>query len=226
MTDLAHPATDYAVVERESPRIMERNLRVAAQLWASAIVFFFFAFLFAYFYLRALNQTHLWKPHGVDAPVATGTLVAALVVASAIVAWVGARRLGDGNEAAWRSAGLAALGLGVAALVVQVIQWSTIDFGPTDGGFASVFLGWTVLYAIFVLGSLYWLETLVATAFRHRGAGPSGHEPGAASGDPHRTGDDIALPLSLQPAGASAFAFQWAVLAGVGVVTWIVLYLL
>ena len=49
-------STDYSVVERERRPVMADNLRVAAQLWASATVFFFFAFLFAYFYLRSLNS--------------------------------------------------------------------------------------------------------------------------------------------------------------------------
>src|SRR5581483_9692078 len=104
VTELAHHSTDYAVVEREPPEVMARNLRTAAQLWSSATAFFFFAFLFAYFYLRSLNQSHLWKPKGVDAPVAGGTIVAALVVASALVAWAGARRLAAGDERAWRGA--------------------------------------------------------------------------------------------------------------------------
>jgi len=222
VTELAHHSTDYAVVEREPPEVMARNLRTAAQLWSSATAFFFFAFLFAYFYLRSLNQSHLWKPKGVDAPVAGGTIVAALVVASALVAWAGARRLAAGDERAWRGAGSLALALGLAAVVAQVVVWSRLGFGPTDGGFASVFLGWTGLYAIFVVGSLYWLETLVAASFRYRGAR---HEPGEASGDADRTGDDIARPLSLQPAGAQAFAFAWAVLAAVGAASWVVLYL-
>ena len=226
MSELAQASTDYSVVESEPPQVMARNLRIASQLWSSSTVFFFFAFLFAYFYLRSLNSQGLWHPHNVKAPVALGTVITACVVVSALAAMYGARRLEGGDEYGWRWVGLAALVVGLAAVVLQVVEYFTIGFGPTDGGFASVFLGWTGLYALFVLGTMYWLETLIATSFRYRGAGAAGHEPGEASGDPDRTGDDIDRPISLVVPGVTALAFSWGVLAGIGVVSWFVLYLL
>jgi hypothetical protein len=112
-------------------------------------------------------------------------------------------------------------------VVLQVVEYATIGFGPTEGGFASVFLGWTGLYALFVLCTMYWLETLIATSFRYRGRSTAtGHEPGEASGDAHRTGDDIKQPLSLLWASSKAFSFYWAILAGIGVATWLILYVL
>ena len=226
MTELAHPSTDYAVVEAEPPEVMGRNLRVAAHLWASATVFFFFAFLFAYFYLRSVNPHGLWHPHGVKAPVTLGTLTTASVVVSAALSLFAAARLRADDQSTWRLGGLGALAFGLLAAVLEIVQLSTIGFGPTDGGFASVFVGWPGLYLLFLVCTLYWLETLLATSFRYRGQGASGHEPGEASGDPDRTGDDIARPISLVSPGADAFAFYWAVLAGIGVATWIILYLL
>ena len=96
-----------------------------------------------------------------------------------------------------------ALALGVA--VLQVVEWATIGFGLTDGAFASVFVAWTAVYFLFVLGAMYWLETALATSFRHRGSTDAGLQLGAA---------------------ANAAAFFWAVVAGIGVATWIVLFLL
>ena len=150
MTELASHSTDYGVVESEPPEVMERNLRIASQLWSSATVFFFFAFLFAYFYLRSLNEQHLWHPRAVKAQVAMGTLITVLVVASALVAYAAARRLGSGDQRAWRMGGLLALVLGLAAIAAQVVEWASLGFGPTQGGFASVFLGWTGLYWLFL----------------------------------------------------------------------------
>ncbi len=46
-------------------------------------------------------------------------------------------------------------------------------FGPTDGGYASVFCAWTGFYLIAVLFTMYWLETQVATELRARRA-PAG----------------------------------------------------
>ena len=55
-----------SVVESEPPEILGRNLTSAGHLLASATAFFFLAFLFAYFYLRSLNNAHMWRPKGVD----------------------------------------------------------------------------------------------------------------------------------------------------------------
>jgi hypothetical protein len=110
--------------------------------------------------------------------------------------------------------------------VLQIVVFATVGFGPTDGAYASVFLAWSGFYMVFVAGTMYWLEVLVATSFRYRDQGASGHQPGEASGDADRLGDDIARPISLESPGADAFAFTWGVLAGIGVLTWIVLYLL
>jgi heme/copper-type cytochrome/quinol oxidase subunit 3 len=226
MTELAHFSTDYSVVESEPPEVMARNLRVGAHLWSSATAFFFLAFLFTYFYLRSLNNQGLWHPKGVHAPVTLGTLIAIAVAGSAVASFLAARRLRAGDQSSFRMLGVVALALGLAAIVLQIVVFATIGFGPTDGAYASVFLAWSGFYMVFVLGTMYWLEVLLATSFRYRGQGASGHEPGEASGDSDRTGDDIARPISLESPGADAFAFTWGVLAGIGVLTWIILYLI
>ena len=226
MTELARADTHYSVVEQEPPEVMARALRVGGHLWSSATAFFFIAFLFAYFYLRSLNNNGQWHPHRVKAPMTLGALIAVAIVASAVVVVLGTRRLRAGDERAFRLAGVAGLALAVVAAALQIVEYATIGFGPTDGGFASVFLGWTGLYLLFVISSLYWLETLVATSFRYRGTGASGHQPGEASGDRERTGDDIARPISLVASSADGFASYWSVLAGIGAVTWVILYLL
>src|SRR5581483_9480329 len=105
VTEFAHPATDYSVVERESPDIMRRNLRMAARLWSSSLVFFFFAFLFAYFYLRSLNNAGLWRPKHTDPSVTLGTLLTASVVVGAVLMRLA---LGDHRKddlTAWRRKG-------------------------------------------------------------------------------------------------------------------------
>jgi heme/copper-type cytochrome/quinol oxidase subunit 3 len=224
MSELASHSTDYSVIESEPPEVMGRNLRVGAHLWSSATAFFFVAFLFTYFYLRSLNNHGLWRPKGVKPPVTLGTLIAIAVAVSAIASLAAARRLRAGDRGAFRSLGLVALALGIAAIVLQIVVFSTVGFGPTDGAYASVFLAWSGFYMVFVAGTMYWLEVLLATSFRYRSQVAS--EPGEASGDPDRMGDDIARPLSLQSPGADAFAFTWGVLAGIGVLTWIILYLI
>ena len=80
MSEFAQHGTDYGVVEREPPSTVERNLAIGSRLWASALVFFFFAFLFAYFYLRSLNEHGLFKPKGVHAPQGWGIAITVCLV--------------------------------------------------------------------------------------------------------------------------------------------------
>ena len=54
---------------------------------------------------------------------------------------------------------------------MQIAEWLTIGFGPADGGYASVFVGWTGFYAAFVLLALVWIEIQLATTLRNRDAG-------------------------------------------------------
>ena len=61
---LQYEGTGYEVVEEEPPELLGRNLVSASYLLAGATAFFFIAFLFAYFYLRSLNNGGMWKPHG------------------------------------------------------------------------------------------------------------------------------------------------------------------
>ncbi|HWX52594.1 MAG TPA: hypothetical protein VNY34_04835, partial [Solirubrobacteraceae bacterium] len=96
---------------------------------------------------------------------------------------------------------------------LQCFEYTKQHFGPTDGGFASVFCTWTAFYVIAVLGTMYWLETQVATELRARRA------PAGAEGD-IREADRLIAP------GMDAAVFYWSFLAGIGVVTYVVLYLL
>jgi len=228
VTDLAHHSTDYGVVEREPTSVVERNLAIGSRLWSSALVFFFFAFLFAYFYLRSLDENGLFKPKGVDAPEGWGIAIVICLVLSAVLLHLGAADQRADRRPAWRLKGLGALVLGLAAIVLQIVAWAGIGFGPTDGGYASVYLGWTGLYTIFVLCTLYWLETCLAVSYRYRGEryGRAEVAPGDASGDVDREAHDIANPVHLNTAEVSALTFTWTTLVAIGVVTWFVLYVL
>jgi len=228
MTELVQPGTDYAIVEGEDPEVLSRNLISAGQLLAGATAFFFVAFLFAYFYLRSVNNAGMWKPKHVDASVTWGTIVMACIVLSAMLLRFGRIDQAAGRREAFRLKGFGALALGLAALILQVVAWTQQDFGPTDGGFASVFFGWTAFLFLFVLGAMYWLETVLATSWRYRNEpmGNASVPPGHASGDPGRMGHDIRDPVGLNRAELAALSFYWTFLAGIAVVAWIILYLI
>jgi cytochrome c oxidase subunit 3 len=230
-THLVQEGTDHAVIEPEPPELLARNLRTGSHLWSSATVFFFVGFLFAFFYLRILNNAHLWRPKGVTPPLGLGTGVIVAMLASLALTWLALRErraagrsvpLDQARLTAWRVRGLLAFALGLVALALQCVEYATLGFGPSSGGYASVFVGWTGLYALFVLGGLFWLETLLATSFRYRGR--SGIAPGEGAGDSYRRTEDIEDPLALVLPGLEAFFFFWVMLAIIGVVTYILLY--
>jgi heme/copper-type cytochrome/quinol oxidase subunit 3 len=126
----------------------------------------------------------------------------------------------------WRIKGLVALLIGVVGLVLQVLAWTHEGFGPADGGFASVYFGWTAYLFLFGFGTLLWLEMTLATSFRYRKMETGAPPPGHASGDPHRTAHDISDPLSLVRAELVGLSFYWTFLAAIAVISWVVLYLL
>jgi hypothetical protein len=66
----------------------------------------------------------------------------------------------------------------------------------------------------------------LATSFRYRNVEAHELAPGEASGDAHRTAHDIRDPLSLVRAELVGLSFYWTFLAGIAVVSWIVLYLI
>lgn len=226
MSEFVSTTTGYDAVEAEPPELAASNMRTGAHLWASATAFFFIDFLFAYFYLRSLNNGGMWRPPHVDPSLALGTASTFCVVASAGIVWLGLQDQRAGRRAAWRLKGAVGLALIVAAIALQIAEWSTQGFGPTEGGYASVYVGWTAMLFLFLIGTLFWLETVLATAIRYRNV-PEGHHPppGHASGDPHREGHDIADPLSLVRPQLTAVSFYLDFLAAIAVITWIVLYL-
>jgi heme/copper-type cytochrome/quinol oxidase subunit 3 len=223
---LAYEGTGYEVVEEEPPEILGRNLVASSYLLASATAFFFFAFVFAYFYLRSLNNAGMWKPKGIDASVGWGTAVIVCFVLSALLVRLGLADHRAMRRREWRIKGLLALLIGVVGLVLQVLAWTHQSFGPADGGFASVYFGWTAFIFLFALGTMLWLEMTLATSLRYRKIASGAPEPGEASGDPDRMAHDIRDPLSLVRAELVALSFYWTFLAAIAVVTWIVLYLL
>jgi heme/copper-type cytochrome/quinol oxidase subunit 3 len=154
----------------EPPELEARIVTVGAYLIAAALAFFFVAFLFAFLYLRALNTNGLWgsgKPHHhVHAALTVGIVVLVTVLASAVLVRLALLELRARARPLWRLAGLAGLVLGLVAVGVQCWQYTDLGFGPGDGGYASVYLGWTGFFTIIAFGILLWLEAVLASTRR------------------------------------------------------------
>src|ERR1700730_12490438 len=134
----------------EPPDVGARALSVATRLLAGASTFFFLAFVFAYFYLRSLNQEHLWRPKHINPDGTLGAVMIACVVLSAALTIVAGRQLKRDTQS-WVGPAIGGLLLGLAAVSVQCVEYTKQHFGPADGAYASVFCAWTAMYLIAVM---------------------------------------------------------------------------
>jgi heme/copper-type cytochrome/quinol oxidase subunit 3 len=193
---------EQPLLEPEPASWQPRNLWTAARMLAGAITFFFISFVFAYFYLRSLDLNKDWKIGHVSAPIGLGIAIIVVLVLSAVALRIAAR-----NPLESLSLAAVSLVLALVAVGLQAYEWSVLGFGPSSGGYASVFIGWTITYAVFALFCVYWIETQVATLWRARrdGWGPFG----AAVGE----------------AGLEACSFFWAYYVFFGLGAFVILYL-
>jgi heme/copper-type cytochrome/quinol oxidase subunit 3 len=210
------PVAPGVEIPPEPPDVGARALYIAGRLLAGATTFFFLAFLFAYFYLRSLNEHHMWHPGHVKADQGLGAAIVACVLLSAVLAILAGRRM-KARSHVWVGPAIGALMLGLAAVALQCVQYTVQHFGPTDGAYASVFCAWTAFFAIAALATMYWLETQVATELRARRV--------PARRLDEETGADIADPDRLIAPGLDACVFFWSYLAGLGAIAYVVLYL-
>jgi heme/copper-type cytochrome/quinol oxidase subunit 3 len=196
-------------IQPEPPQWQPRAMWMGGRLLCGAISFFFASFLFAFFYLKALDVNHSWKIGQVVPDGGLGLAIAALFLFSAVIYRLAASR-GAGDTMA---GGMLAVGIGLVAVVLQFFEYTVLDFGASQGGYAAAFFGWTASYAIVALMGLYWLEVQVASLWRQRREGKMRDTELSASED------------ALLEAGIEASSFYWAFFVAIGVLAYILLYL-
>jgi len=198
------------VHEPEDPRLIARNLSVGTRLFVSATAFVFMAFVFAFFYLKAVNSNGLWRPPHTNPTQAYGIATFVCVLATAGVFEFARRGLAT-NGGGWVAALAVSLALGIAVVVLCVLQILGSKFSAYNGGgYASVFYGWISMFTLFWLGAVYWVETLLATGIRRL---PVPEQP------------DTDPVLLLRPAASGCAVFLGA-MAVVGLVLYVLLYLI
>ena len=202
-------APTHPHIELEPPEWQPRAIRAGARGLCGAVAFFMVAFVFAYFYLRAQDPNKSWKIGHVEPSLAFGLIILLALVASAVAMRVAATRV-----ELTVSAGAAALGLALLSVVLQVIEWTTLGFGPSSGGYASVFVGWTAFYSVITVLCAYWIATQVATAWRRRREGVKA------------TPAEVMSDTPVVEAGLEACSFFWSFYVANGVVLFVLLYLL
>jgi len=188
-----------------------------SRLAIGGLTFLFGSFVFAYFYLRSINSNGRWHGAGFIQPsVATGTIIIALIVISAIINTVVLQRIKGGSKSAWVSGAVVALVLGLAAVALMIIQLLFLPFWPGSSGYSSVFVGTYPVYLTVVLAVMIWLETLI---MRSRAF------PAIAFVEQPPTFTE-AFAVQRFQSNLSAFTVVWNYMAGVGVVFWVLFYLL
>lgn len=176
-----------------------RVVSVGVWLFLSADLFFFAGWWFTYFYLRALNNNNAWIIQGLVRPnKAYGLVVLLLFVLSAVTYWATTRVAV--RSALFRLLAPVSLVLGIAACLFQGYGMWHLGFGLTDGGYPSVFSGLTTSWLIQLVSGVVWLATVVAQV------GPAG--------DTRR-----------RPHAAGSFSWILLFLAAIGVINYILLYL-
>lgn len=169
MTDTFRKAGVYS----ETPEEREFELRAhigaiwsGGRLFIGMYTFMLASLIFSYFYLRSSNNGQLWRPHHVSAPALYGTLIYGAMLVAALLAIVGQRRLRKGSVLDWQVAGWSAVVLGLAALILQISEFSSLSFYPGSSGYASTFIGFAVMNIATIAASTYWMETALARSHR------------------------------------------------------------
>lgn len=191
-----------AHIEPEPLEWQPRATWATARLLCGSTAFFCAAFVFAYFYLRSLDSNRDWKIGRVDPSLGLGIAIVVVFLLSAVAIQVAAR-----VPARTVLAGGGALALALLTIVLQVVEWTTLGFGPASGGYASVFVGWTGTSIVLTLIGAFWIETQVATAWRaiREGPGPAG-------------------PAVIR-ASLDACAFYWTFYVALALLAFVILYL-
>jgi heme/copper-type cytochrome/quinol oxidase subunit 3 len=194
-------------LEAEPANWQPRAIWVGGRLLCGSISFFFAAFVFAYFYLDALDVNHNWKIQPVHASKGLGVAIMALFVVGGVVYRLAAKR----PEVDELVGGVIAIVFSLGAIALQFFEYTRLDFGAASGGYASVFYGWTALYAIVALAGIYWIEIQVASYWRvtRKGASPT---------------EVPTTEVALLRAGIEASSFYWAYYVAIGFLAWVVLY--
>jgi len=187
-----------------------------SRLDMGGLSFLFGAFLFAYFYLRSVNSNHMWHPPGPRPHLWIGTLIIAMVVVSAAGHTVVLQWIKAGGKTVWQRGAAAALVLGLAAVGLQIWQLLNLHFWPGSSGFASVFTGFYPVYLTIVFAVMIWLEILLVRGSKIPAISFAEQPPTYAE----------AFAVQRFQAALSAFTAIWNYLAVVGILFWVLFYLL
>jgi len=221
MTASPAPASQEAALAAEDEGYYHESALNAtwtgSRLAIGGLTFLFGSFAFAYFYLRSLNSEGRWEGSGYLHPsLWIGTTIMLLAVLSAGVHYFGLQRIKAGHKKTWQIDGLVALGLGLAAVAMQIYQLVDLPFPPGSSGYSSVFVGFYPVFLVVQLAVLLWLEMLLMR---------SRFIPALSFVEQPPTYTETYLVQRFQ-ASLSAFSAVWTYLAIMALVFWLLFYAL
>jgi heme/copper-type cytochrome/quinol oxidase subunit 3 len=171
MTDI----TKKGVGMSDTPEEREYELRAhigaiwtGGRLFIGIYTFLIASLAFSYFYLRSSNNGLLWRPDHVTAPSTYGWSIWALTMLAVVMAIFGQSRLRKGSVGDWRLAIWVGVGASVLALFLQIWEYQKLNFYPGSSGYASTFIGYSVINIMTLVIVAYWLETSVARSLLMR----------------------------------------------------------
>jgi heme/copper-type cytochrome/quinol oxidase subunit 3 len=213
-------STEQALAAEDEGYYHESALNAAwtgSRLAIGGLTFLFGSFMFAYFYLRSLNSSGRWQGSGFVHPsLWMGTTIMLLAELSAALHYFVLQRIKAGHKRTWQIGGLVALGLGLAAVAMQIYQLTDLPFPPGSSGYSSVFTGFYPVFLVIQLAGLLWLETLLARAR---------FIPAVSFVEQPPTYTETFTVQRFQ-ASLSAFSNVWNYLALVALVFWLLFYAL
>ena len=188
-----------------------------ARLAVGGLCFLFGSFVFAYFYLRSINSSGRWMGSGYHAPsMVYGTVVMIAVLLSAGIHYAALQQAKAGKKTLWQIGALTALLLGLAAIVLQILELLFLPFWPGSSGFSSVFTGFYPVLIVVLLAAMIWLETLLAR---------SRFIPAISFVEQPPTYKEAFVVQRFQ-SSLSGFATVWNFLAVVTIVFWVLFYVI
>jgi heme/copper-type cytochrome/quinol oxidase subunit 3 len=188
-----------------------------SRLAIGGLSFLFGAFVFAYFYLRSLDSSGRWQGSGYVHPsMVWGTVIMLCVLVSAGVHWAALQQIKAGHKTLWVYGALGALALGVAAIVLQIIELLDLPFLPGSSGFSSVFVGTYPVLLVTLFVAMLWLEMLLARA-RFIPAISFVEQPPTYK---------EAFAVQRFQASLSGFSTVWSFLALVTILFWVLFYVI
>ncbi len=167
MSDAFKAADKIRISDTPEEREFELRAHIGAiwsggRLFIGMYTFLLASLVFSYFYLRSSNNGILWRPNHVTAPTAYGWTIYTLTLLAASMAIFGQARLRRGNVSEWQAAIWVGVVAALFALFMQIWEFTAVPFYPGSSGYASTFIGYSVMNILTIFIVAYWLETTVA----------------------------------------------------------------